>query len=106
MKLLFAALLTLLLISINSQNSKAQKDDNDNIEDYVDYLLKHKKDNDNIILGNNIHNRVQNNENINIHYNADKQNNKDHADRKESHKTDELSLWQRFKNWLSKIFNF
>ncbi|KAI8121533.1 hypothetical protein CVS40_7398 [Lucilia cuprina] len=105
MKLSFAALLTLLLISINSQNSKAQ-DDNDDIDDYVDYLLKHKKDDDNTIVGNNIHNRVQNNGNINIHYNADKQDNKDHVDRKESHKTEELSLWQRFKNWLSKIFNF
>ncbi|XP_037820002.1 uncharacterized protein LOC119609334 [Lucilia sericata] len=107
MKLTFAALLTLLIILINSQNSKAEIDNINDIDDYVDYLIKHKKPDDNVIVGNNIHDRVL----INGKEISNGQNNKDHSagtkyDGKESHKTEELSLWQRFKNWLSEIFKF
>ncbi|XP_065357990.1 glycosyltransferase-like protein gnt13 [Calliphora vicina] len=69
MKLHLAIRVILLIMFAKSHYTDAQQT-KDNLDEYIDGLIKNRKPDDNIIVGNNINNRVQNNGKTTIHYNG------------------------------------
>ncbi|XP_065358086.1 GATA zinc finger domain-containing protein 14-like isoform X1 [Calliphora vicina] len=67
MKLHIALLLTTLIAFVKFHNSVARSSKN-GLDHYLDYMLKHQNEDDNVIIGNNIKDRYQVNGKTTIHY--------------------------------------